>query len=197
MLRLLHKLELCRKSTIFLLSFSTEIKQHLTQRSNSNLFTVHIQYKALCNYPWRHFLNQCTVSSNSHLKQLMVTSFPLHGGLFSPMLRGLTLILVWHGYMMHIFFDCWPSCLSEKGRKKKEKKKTLSSMSSWVWKTHGVIRQRWICYIFVYWQGGRCRRGWIKVKYTKAGHKLVRSYEVSLKHHWKRETLILIVFKPM
>lgn len=49
----------------------------------------------------------------------MVTGCPVHGTLFSPALRALTLILVGRGYTLHMCFHCWPSCLFEEAEKKK------------------------------------------------------------------------------
>lgn len=98
--------------------------------------------------------------SNSHFKQLMVRIVPLFGRLFLPMLRDLTLILVWHGHMMHIFFDCWPSCHSEKVIK------TLCPpKSSWVRWKHGVNHTMMkMLYFCKYWQDGSCSRRWLKVE---------------------------------
>lgn len=78
-----HKHSLCRKyccifcinSTVFSLLFCSWDKATLNTRKQ---FSLKLVYGTLWNNLWRHFLNQCTVSSNSHLKQLMVTSFALH-----------------------------------------------------------------------------------------------------------------------
>lgn len=167
MLRLPHKVELRLKSTIFLLSPPARDKANaLTQRSNSvfaGLFTIRIQCAVVITFGGI-FLNQCTVWSNSRLKQLMVTSFPLHGRLFSPVLRGLTLILVWHGCMMHICFDCWASCLSVKSRKKRRSPAQEYGSKN---KPHGPIRQAKIEMLYIFFANSDKveieGRWWIKV----------------------------------
>lgn len=72
------KEEICLKSTNIPLSYLVRMKANRSQACLQHI------YCTLCNYLWRHFLNQGIVSTNSHLKQLMVTSFPVHGGLFLP-----------------------------------------------------------------------------------------------------------------